>query len=157
MTCRGQPEQNTGNKRNQSSKAQNRKINRNAITAGKAASRQARKKRHCGPGQGKPQSRAGNSHQDALCQKLANNVKALGAQSHADRHFAPTACGADKQKIGNIRAGNQEHKSHRPDQDPKRSAHVLHNLVQHGINQRRNVRVSFRILLLQLFGNHGHL
>ena len=136
MARRGQPEQDAGQQGNQGSETQDPRIDRNAITAGKAVSRQPHDQRHCGPGQGNPQKAPNNCHRQAFCQELANDVGTPGPQRDTDGHLAPPAGGADEQKIGDIGTGNQEHNAHCADQDPKRGVNVLHHLLEHRIDQR---------------------
>src|SRR6266700_3762480 len=102
MACRSQAKQNANQQRNQRGEAQNRKINRDAVTARKTGSRQTQQERYRAPGQQKPQSDARNGHQNAFRQQLADNVGAPRPQGGTHRDLAPPAGGANQQKIGTL-------------------------------------------------------
>src|SRR5580692_4542948 len=89
-------------------------------------------------GERKPGSASHHAEHDAFEQKVANDAPTAGAKRGADGKLLMAAFSADKKKIGDIRAGDQEHDADRSHQDPEQLADVSNDILTEGTNLGAN-------------------
>src|SRR6185369_11440934 len=69
---------------------------------------------------------ADHGEQHAFGKELLDDAAAAGADGGADGDFARADGGAGQQKVGDVGAGNEEHATHRAQQNHERGADVAH-------------------------------
>ena len=77
------------------------------------------------------QSRRAAHHgeQNALGEQLPHQPLPARAQSRPDGDLLAPPGGARQQQVGHVRAGDQQHQDHRPEQHQQRPADVAHHLI----------------------------
>src|SRR5205807_1433823 len=77
--------------------------------------------------------------------ELAQNSDTVSAKRKADGDLTLTAGGPGEQKVRDIRAGDQQHQSHRCQDDQQRWTDFTYDLFVESVNEHTEVRVVFRI------------
>ena len=81
---------------------------------------------------------AGDGEQGAFNEQLTNDAPAAGAESAADGEFPLPRSGARKQKICDIRAGDEQHQADGAKEDHKGIAYVSDDAVAERLNLEAN-------------------
>ncbi len=112
--------------------------------------------RHRPGGQQHSSNSAHQRQHDAFGQQLANQPQAAGTQGRADRNFSGPASRTSQKKVGNVGASDQQHKSHRHQQQQERRPDVTDQIVLHADQADADVLVGIGILLLQAGRDGSH-
>src|SRR5579885_1538665 len=72
---------------------------------------------------------AGERQQNAFGQTRSNRTGAARAQSWTDREFMPAARRTRQKQIRDVCTGNQEHESHRRQQDEEHGLDIAHHAL----------------------------
>ena len=105
-----------------------------------------------------PEHPAGDRQDHAFGEQLANDSSASGSDSGADRDFPPASCRARQQKIGDVRACDQQHEAHRAQQNPEKRAHPAHQHFTQRLHTKGPLRTqAVRIALPKTLGRRLEL
>ena len=108
--------------------------------------------------QRKTEQSAAPRQQDALGEQLSDDTPTVGADGGADRQFALPSCRPGEQKVGDVRAGDQQHECDRSKQNQQGRPHVAGCRVPHGNNgDALSLIHPFRVRLAKLLAENLHL
>ncbi len=143
---RPETEQNAGDKREREAEHEHPPAQRDILETRNARRRQ-RNEDVASPGrQTKSEPAADQREDDALDQKLPDDLPARRSHRSTHREFTRSRGTTRRQQIGEIRAGNEENERHRAEQKSQARTVITHLIFQQRSHRHTHAGVGIRIL-----------